>query len=86
LGKFFIDSLVHSPEVLDYVVNLLGANRVALGTDYPFPLGELQPGELIHSMPYTQEKKEQLLSGSALEWLGLKKSDFAFKQTWDTNG
>ncbi|MCC5945003.1 MAG: amidohydrolase [Bernardetiaceae bacterium] len=83
LGKFFIDSLVHSPEMLDYVVNLLGADCVALGTDYPFPLGELEPGKLIHSMPYSKEKKEQLLSGTALKWLGLKKSDFAFKQTWD---
>jgi aminocarboxymuconate-semialdehyde decarboxylase len=83
LGKFYLDSLVHSPEMLDYVVKLIGADKVCLGTDYPFPLGELQPGKLIHSMDYTDKQKEQLLSGSALEWLGLKKSDFAFMQSWD---
>ncbi len=83
LGKFYLDSLVHSPQMLDYVVNLIGADKVCLGTDYPFPLGELQPGKLIHSMNYDDKKKEQLLSGSALEWLGLKKSDFAFMQSWD---
>ena len=83
LGKFYLDSLVHSPEMLDYVVNLMGADKICLGTDYPFPLGELQPGKLIHSMNYDDKKKEQLLSGSALEWLGLKKSDFAFMQSWD---
>jgi aminocarboxymuconate-semialdehyde decarboxylase len=76
LGKFWIDSLVHDPTVLDYVVNLFGANRVALGTDYPFPLGELQPGKLIKSMHYDDAIKETLLSGAALEWLGLSAKGF----------
>ncbi len=77
LGKFWIDSLVHDPNVLDYVVKLMGADRIALGTDYPFPLGELQPGQLIHSMPYDETLKEQLLSGSALSWLNLAKDKFS---------
>ena len=72
LGRFFLDSLVHDPEVLRYLIGLVGANRVALGTDYPFPLGELQPGELIRSMGLDEATQGQLLSGSALEWLGPK--------------
>ena len=76
LGKFWLDSLVHSPEMLDYVVNLIGADKVTLGTDYPFPLGELQPGKLIKGMGYDAEKSAQLLHGSALNWLGLEKSLF----------
>ena len=76
LGKFYLDSLVHSPEMLDYIVNLVGTDKIALGTDYPFPLGELEPGKLIHSMPYDDQVKEQLLSGSALRWLGLEKGHF----------
>jgi aminocarboxymuconate-semialdehyde decarboxylase len=83
LGKFYIDSLVHDPKVLDYVVDLLGANRVALGTDYPFPLGELEPGKLIREMPYSDELKAQLLGGTALEWLGLDRSQFVGKPDWD---
>jgi aminocarboxymuconate-semialdehyde decarboxylase len=79
LGKFYIDSLVHDPQALDYIVKLIGAERVALGSDYPFPLGELEPGKLIESMPYTNEMKERLLSGSALEWLGLQKEHFIQK-------
>ena len=43
LGKFYLDSLVHDPMMLDMIVKLIGAERVALGTDYPFPLGELVP-------------------------------------------
>lgn len=72
LKSFYLDSLVHDPHMLDYLVELMGAERIALGSDYPFPLGELAPGELIASMPYTAEVKERLLSGTALEWLGVK--------------
>lgn len=75
LGKFWLDSLVHNPDMLAYIVKLIGAEKVALGTDYPFPLGELQPGKLIHSMPYDEKTKEMLLSGSALRWLNMKKED-----------
>lgn len=75
LGKFWIDSLVHDEQMLDFVVGLFGANRVALGTDYPFPLGELEPGKLINEMPYEKDIKELLLSGSALSWLNMKKEE-----------
>lgn len=76
LGKFWIDSLVHDPVMLDYVVGLFGADKIALGSDYPFPLGELQPGKLIKEMPYESDVKELLLNGSALKWLNLKKEIF----------
>ena len=58
LGKFYLDSLVHDPMMLDMIVKLIGVERVALGTDYPFPLGELSPGKLIESMPYTDAMKD----------------------------
>ncbi len=76
LGKFYLDSLVHDEKMLHYLVDLVGANRVALGSDYPFPLGENIPGSLIDSMPLATNVKEQLLHGSALEWLGMMKKDF----------
>lgn len=72
LGKFWLDSLVHDKIMLDYIIGLVGANRVALGSDYPFPLGELEPGNLIKGMTLEKNVKELLLSGSALEWLNLK--------------
>jgi len=46
LGKFWLDSLVHDAAMLDYLVKLIGAEKVALGTDYPFPLGEEIAGSL----------------------------------------
>jgi len=73
LGRFFVDSLVHDPEALDYLVNLIGAERIALGTDYPFPLGEAGPGRLIQSMPYDNSTKALMLGLNALDWLGVKR-------------
>lgn len=76
LGRFWLDSLVHDPVVLQHLVDLVGAERIALGTDYPFPLGELEPGSLIRGMPWPDERKEMLLSGAALQWLGMEKRHF----------
>lgn len=70
LKQLYLDSLVHDPLALDYLVKLMGVDRIALGTDYPFPLGELSPGKLIESMPYSDAEKARLLGGTAREWLG----------------
>ncbi|MGH8224396.1 MAG: amidohydrolase family protein, partial [Woeseiaceae bacterium] len=45
LGRFYVDSLVHEPAMLHYMIGLLGATCIALGSDYPFPLGEQHPGK-----------------------------------------
>lgn len=77
----YFDSLVHDARTLEFLIGTVGADRIALGTDYPFPLGELEPGELIESMEMAAETKERLLSGTALEWLGLKREDFETEQS-----
>lgn len=70
---FFVDSLVHDPDALRLLVKLFGARRVALGSDYPFPLGEAHAGALIESLEgLSRKEKSQLLSGNAQEFLGLQ--------------
>lgn len=76
LNRIYLDSLVHDPMMLRYLVELFGAQRIALGSDYPFPLGELEPGKLIESSDFSPAIKEQLLHGTALEWLNLPKERF----------
>jgi aminocarboxymuconate-semialdehyde decarboxylase len=71
LSRMYFDSLVHEASKLDYLVKLVGADQIMLGSDYPFPLGEAEPGELIASMPYEDQIKSMLLAGSALNWLNL---------------
>lgn len=77
IGKFYVDSLVHDPKTLKFILDVYGPERIALGSDYPFPLGEAVAGKLIEAMPeLSTATKERLLHGSALEWLGKTKKDF----------
>ena len=77
LKRIYVDSLVHHPAALRYMLELMGAERIALGTDYPFPLGEERAGELIESMHLDESVKSRLLHGTALEWLALPAGRFA---------
>lgn len=77
LGRFYLDSLVHDPDALRLLLKQVGAERIALGSDYPFPLGEARPGALIESMAdLAPEAKARMLSGTALEWLGVPPERF----------
>lgn len=72
LPQLYFDSLVHDADALRFLVRLAGAERVALGSDYPFPLGERAPGALIESIDdLSAAQKARLLRGTALEFLGL---------------
>jgi aminocarboxymuconate-semialdehyde decarboxylase len=70
LKRIYVDSLVHDPRALRLVLDVFGADRVALGSDYPFPLGEARPGALIQSMQLNAAARDRLLFGTAREWLG----------------
>ena len=71
-ARFYVDSLVHDADALRLLLKLFGVQRVALGSDYPFPLGEAHPGQLIDSMKeFSAKEKAQLFSGTAREFLGM---------------
>ncbi len=57
LGKFYTDSLALSEQSLKLLVDVIGEDRVILGSDYPFPLGEKYAGQLIESSSLSQHVK-----------------------------
>jgi len=71
LGKFWVDSLVHDMNALEYLMKVVGYDKICLGSDYPFPLGEHEPGKLIEEFLPEQEVREKLLYKNALDWLGV---------------
>ncbi|HWG10899.1 MAG TPA: amidohydrolase family protein [Rhodanobacteraceae bacterium] len=77
LARMFFDSCVHDPLALRYLLDAVGSGRVMLGTDYPFPLGEQEPGSGIEALHPDDEARARLFHGTALEWLGLPLSRFA---------
>src|SRR5207245_1037934 len=73
LKRIYVDSLVHDARALRLVLDVFGPDRVALGSDYPFPLGEERPGTLIQSLGVEPAVQRRLLQGTALEWLGISR-------------
>ena len=71
LNRFSVDSAVFDERTLNFLVQTMGADRVMLGSDYPFPLGEERVGSLIRNSDLPQCTKTALLGGNARRFLGL---------------
>eukprot|EP00731_Ephydatia_muelleri_P008016 Em0004g354a len=73
IGQIYTDTLVHDERALKYLASTIGEDRIILGSDYPFPLGEHPPGKLITSVSeWDDEVKDKVMFRNALEFLGLK--------------
>ena len=71
LGKFWVDCITHDIEALKYILKLQGSKRVCLGSDYPFPLGDLEIGKFITESDLDKDAIIDIFSNSTLEWLNL---------------
>ncbi|MDH3336602.1 MAG: amidohydrolase [Gammaproteobacteria bacterium] len=70
--RFYVDSAVFDPTALRFLADVMGEDRVMLGSDYPFPLGEEFVGELIRNAAgFDDAAKARLLGGNALEFLNI---------------
>ena len=76
LKQLYFDSWVADPRALQYLLDTVGTDRVMLGTDYPFPLGEQEPGAGIAALDLDPIGQARLYHGTALEWLDLPASRF----------
>lgn len=76
LGKFWVDSITHDERLLKYILEMQGADRICMGTDYPFPLGDLEFGAFIEQIGLPDADLKQLFAGATLSWLGMDASDF----------
>jgi len=76
LGKFWVDCITHDPIMLDYILKMKGSKRVTLGSDYPFPLGDLEIGKFVTEMGLDDSVVEDIFCNSSLEWLNLSKEQF----------
>ena len=76
IGKFWVDCITHDIDMLKYILKLQGSNRVCLGSDYPFPLGDLEIGKFITDSDLSEEIVEDIFCNATLAWLNLDKNDF----------
>lgn len=71
-GKFWVDGITHDPDALRYLIKVMGEDRVAYGTDYPFPLGDLEHGRFIQEMDdLSQSLKDKLFHTNLLDFLDM---------------
>jgi aminocarboxymuconate-semialdehyde decarboxylase len=47
VGRLYTDTILHDPGVLRFVLSVVGADRMMLGSDMPFPIGDLEPTKII---------------------------------------
>ncbi|RSM51859.1 aminocarboxymuconate-semialdehyde decarboxylase [Amycolatopsis sp. WAC 01376] len=72
LDRFHVDSVVFDERALRLLVDTLGAERVMVGSDYPYPLGERPVGEVVRKSGFLSETERQLItSGNAERFLSL---------------
>ncbi|MCB0521788.1 MAG: amidohydrolase [Saprospiraceae bacterium] len=76
LGKFWVDCITHDITMLKYVLDTVGTDKVTLGSDYPFPLGDLTIGEFIEQSDLNREVVGKIFCGNTLDWLALEEGLF----------
>ncbi|UUZ69703.1 amidohydrolase [Polaromonas sp. P2-4] len=70
--RFHVDSAVFDPRALRLLTEVMGPDRVMLGSDYPFPLGEQRIGNLIqHADFLSKDDRHRLLRGNAEAFFAL---------------
>lgn len=78
-SNIWLDSLMHDADLVEYICRKIGVGRIVLGSDYPFPLGEMpQPGELLSTDSQIQKflcatSRERIMSKNVLDFLGIDK-------------
>jgi aminocarboxymuconate-semialdehyde decarboxylase len=76
IGKFWVDSITHDPLMLEYILKIQGSDKITLGSDYPFPLGDLEIGKFIEEMNIDSSVKDNIFYKATLSWLDLPKERF----------
>lgn len=71
VGRFWVDGITHDIEALKFLIQTIGAEKITYGTDYPFPLGDLEHGKFIHESDLPDEVKRAIFSQNLLQFLSL---------------
>ena len=72
MKKLYYDTMVFQPEYLKILIDIVGSDRVMLGTDYPFDMGETDPNGLIGAVEgITEEERVAIRGGNAASLFGV---------------
>jgi aminocarboxymuconate-semialdehyde decarboxylase len=71
LKKLYFDTIVHSTVALEYLVKVVGADRVVIGTDYPMAMGDFEAVQKIRQSDLPAGERELILGGNAARALNM---------------
>jgi aminocarboxymuconate-semialdehyde decarboxylase len=70
IGRFYVDSVVFEEPALRLLVSVVGEDRVLVGSDYPYPLGERPAGQVVRKAEFlTDDQRHKLLTSNARRFL-----------------
>lgn len=70
--RFYYDTILHSAPVLEFMIGHVGADRVMLGSDYPYDMGMMDCVQHVRSLKISDADKAGILSGRAQSLLAVK--------------
>ncbi len=70
LGRFYVDSVVFDERPLRLLIDTIGPDRVMVGSDYPYPLGERAVGSVVRTAAMDEPIRERILHANAETFLG----------------
>jgi len=65
IGRLYTDTILHDPRVLRFAIAMLGADRMMLGSDMPFPIGDLEPLKIVAESGLSADKAASVNGGLA---------------------
>jgi aminocarboxymuconate-semialdehyde decarboxylase len=71
LDRFFYDTIVHSKQIMEFVISTVGAERVMLGSDYCFEMGYDRPVQFLEQINLSSAQRKMILGGTAAKLLKL---------------
>lgn len=74
INKFYVDTIIHDPKALKFLVDSFGADHVLVGSDYPAAMGPERPVKEVEDLDISKEDKAKILGGNAARLMNLKTS------------
>ena len=65
LARIYTDTILHDARVLKFVIEMMGAERIVLGSDMPFPIGDAEPLRIIGDAGLTKAQSDSISGGLA---------------------
>jgi aminocarboxymuconate-semialdehyde decarboxylase len=64
-GRLYFDTVLFEPQALRFLCDVAGSDKVVLGSDYPFPIGDPEPVRVVNDTPLTESERRSILGKTA---------------------